>query len=319
MSTGHPGEGDSPGVRSAGLDELPPLALVPPSADCRPLHGSVDVDGQAIVVWASGRRPERWLITRQREATVFETIETAARSWRPETLLVQPLPDGVVLASSLCAWRPDGADLNGVVVDRSGATLHEATLGHGINHLQTDSTGQVWVGYSDEGVYGNFGWNGPGPESPGVWGLARFGPTLEKVWDYRPPSFGDEESRGGIIDDCYALNVSDEQVYAYGYSDLSIIRIAGDDVEVFPAGIAGSDDILVSGASIALIGGYESRRNHVSIGAVHDGVYVERRSGELGIRREPFRATAPVTVSRGGRLHWLDGARWRRFDLAPAA
>ncbi|MFP3381434.1 hypothetical protein SB767_34510, partial [Bacillus sp. SIMBA_069] len=81
-----------------------------------------------------------------------------------------------------------GADRNAVIIDDHGHEIVADTIGGGIRHLQATSTGEIWVGYSDEGVYGNYGWNHPGPETPGCWGIARFDTSLTKVWDYAPRS-----------------------------------------------------------------------------------------------------------------------------------
>ncbi|MFI7578403.1 hypothetical protein [Micromonospora sp. NPDC049497] len=62
------------------------------------------------------------------------------------------------------------------------------------------SCGKLWVGYFDEGVYGNFGWGGPGPAPIGATGIARFTETLHPEWHFPTDDLSP-------IDDCYALNV----------------------------------------------------------------------------------------------------------------
>ena len=46
---------------------------------------------------------------------------------------------------------------NAVLYDADGQVVSEHVLGDGIGHALADSAGQVWVGYFDEGIYGNYG------------------------------------------------------------------------------------------------------------------------------------------------------------------
>ena len=74
---------------------------------------------------------------------------------------VQVLPDGEILAASTrCRrWKDGSYDLNARVYRPDGALKSEFCLGDGIEHMQTDTSGRIWVGYFDEGVFGNFGWD----------------------------------------------------------------------------------------------------------------------------------------------------------------
>jgi hypothetical protein len=94
---------------------------------------------------------------------------------------VQPMPGGrFLVAGARCRWRPEGPDRNAVLYDTDGQVVSEHVLGDGIAHVLATSTGQVWAGYFDEGIYGNYGWGlGEGPESVGAYGIVRFSPDLE--------------------------------------------------------------------------------------------------------------------------------------------
>ena len=84
-------------------------------------------------------------------------------------------------------------------------------LGDGIGQVAATSDGDVWAGYFDEGVYGNYGWGDPGGEAPvGACGLVRFTPDLQLDWRF--PSH--VQQPWGAISDCYALNVGDTDVWA---------------------------------------------------------------------------------------------------------
>ena len=81
-------------------------------------------------------------------------------------ITVQPMPGGAFLvAGARCRWRCDGPDRNGVLYDTGGQVVAEGVLGDGIGHVLATSDGQVWIGYFDEGIYGNYGWGQAGPTS----------------------------------------------------------------------------------------------------------------------------------------------------------
>lgn len=82
-------------------------------------------------------------------------------------ITVQPMPGGKFLvAGARCRWRRDGPDRNGVLYDTDGQVVAEGVLGDGIGHVLATSDGQVWIGYFDEGIYGNYGWGQAGTEQP---------------------------------------------------------------------------------------------------------------------------------------------------------
>ena len=102
-------------------------------------------------------------------------------------ITVQPMPGGrFLVAGARCRWRSDGPDRNAVTYDSDGQVVSEHVLGDGIAHVLATSTGQVWVGYFDEGIYGNYGWGRADSQEPiGAYGIVRFSPGLEPAWRYR--------------------------------------------------------------------------------------------------------------------------------------
>ncbi|MCE6996569.1 hypothetical protein LZG04_17425 [Saccharothrix sp. S26] len=155
------------------------------------------------------------------ERDVVVTLDPALA--RP---VVQPLPDDrFLVVGARCRWRPEGAEHNAQVVGPDGDVVRTAVFGDGVNHVATTPTGQAWVAYSDEGVYGNYGWGGQGTAAPvGTSGLVRFDPALKRAWSY--PLDGDFDA----IDDCYSLNVAGETAWACYYSDFPVVRVDGDRV-----------------------------------------------------------------------------------------
>lgn len=144
-------------------------------------------DGSLLFLYAGAivlQEPVRFRLCVMSETGAARTIDL------PELDVTFPhvdmFPDGKVLvAGARCSWRGDGDfDLNGIVFDPGTGHVSRILLGDGINSVQVDALGRIWVAYSDEGIFGNFGWGDPGPAPIGAAGLACFSERGEKIWDY---------------------------------------------------------------------------------------------------------------------------------------
>ena len=161
-------------------------------------------------------------------------------------------------------------------------------LGDGLQHVVVAADGGIWAGYFDEGVFGNLGWGGPGPEPLGAAGIVRWSPELEKTWELDP--------RAGLVADCYALTVADDgTAWACTYTDFPLVRIAGGEVRVTPTtDVAGPSGLLVDGDRVALLGSYRDPGLLV-VGEVLDGRFRVTRSTSL---RSPDGAPLPAAELR---------------------
>jgi hypothetical protein len=164
---------------------------------------------------------------------------------------IEQLPGGELLvAASRCSRDASGTyELNAAVFGSGGKLVRQFTLGDGIEHVQADSNGNIWVGYFDEGVYGR--------DQPVGWsGLACFGSSGEKIWNFKPPD-GFEP-----ISDCYALNVAATSVWTYFYTDFPIARVDAErTVRCWATETEGARALAVSEDSVLLWGGHGDRRN----------------------------------------------------------
>lgn len=126
---------------------------------------------------------------------------------------VQPFPAEYMLVVDSRLW-PDGS-ANAYVFDKLGKTIKSFVAGDGIQHVQTTSGGDIWIGYFDEGVYGGSLGNA------GLVCLVSNGqPTLEYAKDVAEPN------SLPFIDDCYALNVANEkEVRISYYSDFPLVKL----------------------------------------------------------------------------------------------
>lgn len=208
-----------------------------------------------------------------------------------------------------CQRFSDGThELNAKVYDSSGALKREFLLGDGIQHVQADVRGNIWVGYFDEGVYGNFGWQEAGGPF-GAAGLSCFSDGGQKLWDFDPPEGFDQ------ISDCYALNVTRRDVWAYYYTGFPFVRIdSRRQVRCWETESAGGSTFAVSEQKILLYGGYRDERTACKLFTIGDkgAELVAHVSLVLPIEVELSKSTV---IGRDEELHVFSGDNWYRFSI----
>jgi hypothetical protein len=217
----------------------------------------------------------------------------------------QCLLDGFLVVGARCRWTRKQVDKNALRFDRSGQLAHEATFGDGIESIGTTAHGSTWVGYFDEGVMGNFGWGGPGPQPIGCHGINCFNAALQLV-AHAPGKFE--------IVDCYAMNVVGESVYACCYSDWAIRHIDPTGAQTtWTNTIAGVRNLVISGTTAALVGGYGGN-DRLVVGKLEDRCFRVVTIGSVSLdgARLPYSATL---IARGNELHALVDHSWYRCEL----
>jgi hypothetical protein len=223
---------------------------------------------------------------------------------------VEILPDGKILVvASRCYRYPDGTpELNARIYNSDGVERQKFLLGDGISHVQSDVNGNIWVGYFDEGVYGNFGWqHADGPF--GASGLSCFDASGQKIWDFEPPDGFDQ------ISDCYALNVSKTGVWAYYYTDFPIAFVGSDfRVRCWNSELAGGQAFAVTSERVLLYGGYGDRRTACSLLQLGDGVAKLIAEVSLVLPQEVELAKSQV-ICRNEGLHVFCGDDWYFFSI----
>ena len=147
------------------------------------------------------------------------------------------LPDGeiLVVGSRSQRFRDGTVEDNAHVFDPGGAHLRSFCLGDGIERIGVDSAGTIWVGYFDEGVFGNLGWDDP----MGAAGLVRFDDHGHRLWGYQSPA------GVGEVADCHALNVDARTTWAYYYPDFPLVQISNGRVRAYtPTPVRGARHVL---------------------------------------------------------------------------
>jgi hypothetical protein len=163
---------------------------------------------------------------------------------------VQPYSNGVLLAGARSELADGVADKNAIALDWSGHEVGRFTLGDGIADVRVAGE-TIWVSYSDEGVFGNYGWTDP----LGAAGLVAFGLAGEKKLEYDAAAAGTD-----AISDAYAMNVAGESdVWVYFYTDFPIVRWSGGSYRGWSTEAAGARAIAVSSKRVLLFGDYRER------------------------------------------------------------
>jgi hypothetical protein len=193
------------------------------------------------------------------------------------------------------------------VLNPDGSVARRAVLGDGIGHVLATESGKVWVGYFDEGVYGNYGWGNPGPEPVGAPGIIRYAADLRPEWRY--PGGGEAEP----IDDCYALNVAGETAWATYDSDFPVVRIADDTVRSWPGSGSAAHALIADGTRGALVGGYGKDRDRLLVGDLDRDRFRPYRLALPGGRALP---PSVRLIARGADLHAFAETTWYRLHLA---
>lgn len=202
---------------------------------------------------------------------------------------IQPMPDGHVLTVTKRG--------HATVCDPAGQQVAEAQFGRGIAHVLTTPTGYIWVGYLDEGVFGNGG--------PGAHGLVRFAADLSVDW----------LCPEGLISDCYTLNVADETAWTCPYADFPVLRVKDGAVREWRNPLAGAHGLLVHGSRIALVSGYHLPHDRLTTAELRDEVHL---TGEWTLTLPEGRPlpTDTYVICRGADLHAMAGGDWYHLDLS---
>jgi hypothetical protein len=223
---------------------------------------------------------------------------------------VEILPsDEILVVASRCRRKPDGSyEMNAKVYGEDGHLRREFLLGDGIHKVQTNNEGKIWVGYSDEGVYGNFGWQHP-VEPIGACGLSCFNSRGQKLWDYKPPDGFDS------ISDCYAMNVCETGTWICYYTDFPIALIDSNlRVRCWKNELSGARAFAVGGDKILLFGGYGESRSACSLLTLGEVDAVVQAEVSMVFPRQ-VNLTEAAVIGRGGTLHVFAKDDWYQFSV----
>ncbi|WP_392667960.1 hypothetical protein [Streptomyces sp. LN785] len=217
---------------------------------------------------------------------------------------IDSLGSGFVLAAARCRMPsgPPAATFealegeiphNALVVGHDGTRLTTFHAGDDIQHLLTDTNGNIWIGYGDEAVvcaqppanrrHTSSSGTTPRPAprmTMSTPGLIRWTGAGEPAWY----ATSDRMGPGSWVD-CYALNVGADRTLAYPYTGFPL-------VEIDATGIRWTRRTPIHFASAVLV----------------DGDNVAFLAADTGPRRLPGHYTVTLTRSQNGPLETVASA-----------
>lgn len=231
-------------------------------------------------------------------------------------IFAQPMPgDRYLITGARCRWHEEGPDRNAVLYDAGGQPVSDHVLGDGIATLLADSSGHVWAGYFDEGIYGNYGWgrHDDADEPVGAAGIVQFTAGLEPAWHY-PPCKENQPWEG--VNDCYALNVDDECTWTCYDPGYAVIRIKDGTVTGWHSDGSAVGALAVAGTRAALFAGHSPGLNRLAVTELTGGH--ARTAAEYRVVLPDGQPLPPGTevTGRGSRLHILTSTDWYQLDAA---
>lgn len=228
-------------------------------------------------------------------------------------------PDGRWL---IAAVRTDDAP-NARILAPDGTLQSRLMLGDGIGELEIDGAGRIWVGWFDEGVFGNGTWRVPDHEwAPSSYGVGCF--TLDGRW-LGPP---DLPGGHGMIADCYALTAGNNDAWILPYEDFPLVQLdPHGPTRWWRTELSGPDAVAVDGNHAIVSGGYGEDRAKLVLLAI-DGPGRGEPARILATGRMPMRRAADgkrevweaatLIAGRSGVLHLIDGGVWYSWRIADA-
>ncbi|MFF1990858.1 hypothetical protein ACFVWC_06095 [Bacillus mycoides] len=106
-------------------------------------------------------------------------------------------------------------DDNAVIYNADGSEYVKFYAGEGIQDCQVDANEEIWISYYDEGIFGE--------SLIGANGIVAFDSKGRLIFD----SYDQYVERFNVppIDDCYAMNVIDGDVWLYYYSEFPLVQM----------------------------------------------------------------------------------------------
>ena len=222
-------------------------------------------------------------------------------------------PDGRWLVAST---RTD-KEPNGCIFSAQGVLVQRIMLGDGIEHMKIDDEGRIWVGWFDEGIFGNDDWKYASREwPPSSEGLACFDDKGSILW-----AETEAAKAAGLksltIADCYALNVAGNDVWASPYTDFPLLHagIGKRSQLVWPTTLSGPRALAVRPPIVVCAGSYEKGR--------HEVVVLELKADKVSVRRRCQLAIEPdnpkalfLLDGRRDTLHLVQNGHWHTWNVA---
>jgi hypothetical protein len=284
-------------------DRLAPYARLPRAYhDLRLLHSTVDAFGRA-----------HWLLRTPEETpgpydAVVVTVDdgasyaTGLSSVSARHPRIDALPDGGFVVADA---RSRTGDEQVQVFHALGRPSWTFRVGDAIEHLLIDESGDLWIGYFDEGVFGG--------DPLSAAGARRWSATGEALWAYSPPPGGD------WIADCYALNVDRRAAWVYPYTSFPLVEVRdGRPPRLRTTPVRGASGVAVDGERVAFLGGYRQDRDRLVLASLGESTVDVLSTGRVTCADGTALYRRRQVVSRGPRLYVRErsSTEWGVLDIS---
>lgn len=235
---------------------------------------------------------------------------------------VQALPDHEFLVVGTFSRRGEGgcAEPNASIYGINGALRSRFLAGDGIEDVQTDPNGGVWISYFDQGVSGAYGAHGWGRLSPETWiepvgfaGLACFDSSGNRVFQFSSPA------GCYVVNDCYALNVWEDSVWISYHPGFPVVRIRARVARGWATGIPGPFDALAADGDRLLLHSHSGSRRRCWLGCLDAGALVDLVEVELRLPAGGDESKPRWVLGRGPCLHTFTSTTWYRLAVSDIA
>ncbi|MGV3479978.1 MAG: hypothetical protein ACO1O3_08530 [Sphingobium sp.] len=198
--------------------------------------------------------------------------------------------------------RAGARDVNARILAPDGQMLHGFAAGDGIEHIRCAPDGTIWIGYFDEGIFGDTLAQG---------GLVRFDPRGKPLWSYN------DESRGAAasIADCYALTLDGDALWACFYTDFPIVRIADGKESLWHGSASGVRALAMDGDHVLLAGGYGREQSRLTLVRLSGAKLSGGTAQTIGTLDFDSLDDAALVQGRGDTIHVVKGDRWHRITV----
>jgi hypothetical protein len=119
----------------------------------------------------------------------------------------------------------------------------------------------------------------------------------------------------GSVDDCYALNIDGETVWACYYSDFPIVRIQNDSVQAWTNDVSGAKAIAVRSDLVWLAGGYRAERDRLVAGRLGRHRLAVQSVSRIVLPDGSDLPDTAVIMGAGSRLHVVHERDWYVLDV----
>lgn len=202
-------------------------------------------------------------------------------------------------------------ETNARLFEADGRLVTRFMLGDGIQSIKIDAADRIWVGWFDEGVFGNPNWKIPGREwPPSSSVVAAFDRAGAVVWELGAHSLAD----------CYALNVTGEDAWTWMYGDAPPIHklSAGGEPQLWSCNAAGATALAVEDGHVLVAGRYGPARETMRVLRLDaDGSAETLATWKADLPRGAANQLILVD-GRADRIHAVVGQKWRQWLVSDA-